>query len=357
MLQMTLGQVILAQAKAHYWMPPRASSVAGEVDHLFNFVLAITVFFSLLIFALMFYFAVKYRWREGQPEDTSPSHSMFLEVTWTIIPTILVLVIFYWGFRSYVNMTVAPPNAYEIKVRSWMWAWEFEYPNGHTDSELHIPRDTPIRLVLTSNDVIHSLYIPAFRLQKMTVPGRYNRFWLTATQNGTYPVFCAMYCGQNHSEMLTNAVVHDPDEFNKWLEIASNPENKPDFKPETEGARLVGHLPNQTRGGKGCVQCHTADGSKGTGPTFKDLFGRKEVVDGGVEVLVDEDYIRESILYPQKRVVKGYEGVAMPSYLGSIKDREIDWIISYLKTISSHYQAETIQNPVSATEQPAPKPN
>jgi cytochrome c oxidase subunit 2 len=321
------------------YLPPKASTVAPYVDLLFNAILFITAFFCLLIFVMMGVFAFKYRHRPGNEGGESPGHSTALELTWTIIPTIIVLVIFYYGFKGFLNETVVPPNAYEINVQSRMWNWGFVYPNGHVDPELHIPKDRPIRLVLTSDDVIHSLYIPAFRVQKMTVPGRYNRFWVEATQAGDFPVYCAQYCGTNHAEMITKCIVHEQADFNAWLEVASNPEKQSGFTPARAGEQIMK--------ARGCFQCHSMDGSASTGPTLKDAFGRTEALSDGSTITVDENYIRESIYYPQKKIVKGF-GPVMPAFLGSLKDREIDWIIAYLKNNSAHFQAGDAPAPASA---------
>src|SRR5439155_22769914 len=194
--------------------------------NIFNAVLLVTAFFCLHMFGLIDVFAIKYRHRPGEQIGAPPSHSTALELTWTIGPIAIVLTIFYFGFRGFLNETVIPPNAYEVQVDGRTWAWSFIYPNGHTDPQLHIPKDRPIRLVLTSQDVIHSLYMPAFRVQKSAVPGRYNRFWVEATRLGEYPIYCAQYCGTNHSEMLSKVVVHEQNDFARWLDEASNPEKQ-----------------------------------------------------------------------------------------------------------------------------------
>jgi len=334
----TLMTHILAQSA---YLPPKASTIAPEVDRVFNAILIITAFFCLLIFTGVTVFAIKYRHRPGHEGGESPGHSTALELTWTIVPTIIVLVIFYYGFRGYLDMTVVPPNAYEIQVNSRTWAWSFLYPNGYESPDLHIPRNRPVRLVLTSQDVIHSLYLPAFRSQKQAVPGRYNRFWIQGTELGEYPIYCAQYCGTSHSEMLAKLIVHEPADFDQWLETASNLEKRPEFQqqgPAWAGEQLVR--------ARGCLQCHSLDGSASTGPTFKDLFGRQEALADGT-VTVDENYIRESILYPNKRVVKGFQPV-MPSFLG-MKDKEIDWIEWYLKSLSSHYQGGAPPTGAAAT--------
>jgi cytochrome c oxidase subunit 2 len=191
------------------------------------------------------------------------------------------------------------------------------------------------------------LYIPAFRSQKQAVPGRYNRFWIQATETGEYPVYCAQYCGTNHSKMITKIVVHDPSDFDKWLEIASNPEKQAGFTPVKAGEQLFK--------AKGCLNCHTLDGNGSTGPTFKDLFGRQETLNDGA-VTVDENYIRESVLYPNKHIVKGFQP-QMPSFLGSLRDREIDWIIAALKAHSANYKGGAPNGtPASAPAAPGGTP-
>jgi cytochrome c oxidase subunit 2 len=313
------------------------------VDTLFNWILGVTAFFCLLIFVLMAYFAWRYRHRPGHEGGEAAGHSTALELTWTIIPSIISLVIFYYGFRGFLDESVIPPNAYEVQVRSWMWGWGFVYPNGFESNELHVPKDRPIRLVLTSNDVVHSLYLPAMRVQKMTVPGRYNRFWFEATQAGEFPIYCAQYCGTSHSKMLSKVVVHNtPEEFATWLEKASDLTTDPHFTPKWAGEQIMK--------AKGCFQCHSTNGTAGTGPTLKDVFGSQVVTNEGT-VTADENYIHESVLYPQKKIVKGFTPV-MPSFLGSLKDREIGWIIAYLKSISANYHGGDL-NPAPATA-PAP---
>jgi cytochrome c oxidase subunit 2 len=312
------------------YFPPSASTVAPHVDALFNGILIVTAFFCLLIFVLMIAFAIKFRHRPGKTIGAPAGHSTALELTWTIIPIIICIVIFYYGFKGYLDETVVPPNAYEIQVHSQMWNWSFEYPNGHIDPELHIPKGQPVHLILESADVVHSLYIPAFRVQKMTVPGRYNRIWVQATRLGEYPIYCAQYCGTQHSQMMSKCVVHDPADFAKWLEVASNPEKQKGFTPEKAGKQVMT--------AHGCFQCHTTNGSALIGPTLKDVFGSDVLLQDGSHVHADENYVHESILYPQKKIVKGF-GPVMPSFLGTLKDREIGWIIAYLKSISSHYHA------------------
>ncbi len=271
----------------------------------------------------MVVFVVRYRRREGVEPEPSPTHNTALELTWTVIPLLLVMVIFAWGFKAFLDMSTPPANAYEIQVTGQKWKWLFTYPNGYVDENLHVPVDEPVRLVMTSEDVIHSFYMPAFRMKQDVVPGRYTKVWFRATKAGEYQVFCAEYCGTGHSDMLAQVVVHEPGGFEKWLDEVGNL-----FKtmpPVEVGERLYRQ--------RGCAQCHSIDGAASVGPTFKGVFGHDQALKGGGSALVDENYIRESILEPQAKIVAGFEPV-MPTFKGQLTDREITAIIEYIKTLS-----------------------
>jgi cytochrome c oxidase subunit 2 len=306
-----------------FWMPPQVSTVAPNVDWLFQFILGISVFFFLLIVVLMVVFIIRYRRREGVEAEASASHNTLLELTWTIIPLILVVVIFFFGFKGFLDMATPPANAYEILVDGQKWNWTFTYPNGYADSNLHVPVDRPVRLVMTSADVIHSLYVPAFRIKADVVPGRYSKAWFEATEPGSYELFCAEYCGTSHSDMIAQVVVHPAGEFETWLDKASN--FLETMSPVDAGRKLY-----QVRG---CQQCHSVDGSGKTGPTLLGLYGADRLFADGSRTVADENYIRESILEPMSRLVAGYEPV-MPTYQGRIKNEEITAIIEYLKSLS-----------------------
>jgi cytochrome c oxidase subunit 2 len=221
-----------------------------------------------------------------------------------------------------MDIATPPDNAYEVQVTGQKWNWLFTYPGGYVDPDLHVPVDTPVRLVLSSQDVIHSFFVPAFRIKRDVVPGRYNKTWFQSEKPGSYQVFCAEYCGTSHSTMLAKVVVHEPGQFERWLAEASNFLDK--MPPEEAGEKLYLQ--------RGCPQCHSVDGKPSTGPTFAGLFGSSVALSGGGSVGVDEDYIRTSILEPSAQVVAGYEPV-MPSFQGRLNDREIDAIIAYLKTL------------------------
>lgn len=307
-----------------FWMPPQASTHAQGVDAVFYFILAVSIFFFILIVALMLVFMVRYRARTRGAKATSRvTHNTPLELTWTAIPLILVVIMFLMGFRTFMDMANPPQGAMDIRVLGYKWAWAFTYPNGHVDAELHVPVDTPVRLILESSDVIHSMYIPAFRIKKDAVPGRYNKAWFHATQPGEYLMLCAEYCGTKHSDMLTRVVVHEPGRFEKWLADASDP-----FK---EGKPLwqVGEMLARSK----CSSCHSVDGTANVGPTFKDIYEQEHVMADGETVLVEDNYIRESIEYPQRKIRQGY-GREMPSFKGLLKDREITAIIEYIKHLS-----------------------
>jgi len=322
-----LGPVLLAQQRGDFWLPQRASSEAGAVDHLFYFIFGVSAFFFLLIVVLALLFVLRYRRRPGREVEPSPSHNLKLELTWSIIPIIIVIVIFALGFQRFLDMATPPANSYEIQVTGQKWKWFFTYPSGFVSDELHVPVDEPVKLVLTSEDVIHSLYIPAFRIKKDAVPGRYSTAWFRAIEPGQYLLLCAEYCGTGHSDMQTWTVVHEPGGFETWLAKASNFLDT--LSPAEAGERLY-----KT---KGCAQCHSVDGAGGIGPSFRDLYGHRQALRGGAEVTVEENYVRESILDPQAKVVAGFEPV-MPTYQGKLSDREITAIIAYLKQLASGAQ-------------------
>ncbi len=306
-----------------FWLPGQASTVAPEVDGAFYFILGVSAFFTVLIVAVTVYFLIRFRARPGHRAEKSPSHSTTLEITWSIIPAILVVIMFFYGFRGYMAMYTPLNDPYEIIVTGQKWSWLFTYPNGYVDGDLHIEAGQNVRLVMQSDDVIHSLFVPAFRVKKDVVPGRYNKVWFTATVPGTYPLYCTEYCGTSHSDMNASVIVHPEGEFEAWLEEASDFLSR---MPPAEAGQLLYRQ-------RGCTQCHSVDGKAGIGPTFKGLYGGQDILVDGTRVDVDEDYIRESILYPQAKLVAGYDPV-MPTYQGRLKDAEITAIIEYMKTLA-----------------------
>jgi cytochrome c oxidase subunit 2 len=335
-----MWQSILAETAPTFWLPKGASTIAPGVDLLFNWIMWICIFFFFLVTILLVLFVVLYRHRPGVKRDVAAGHNTPLELTWTLVPSVIVVFLYYYGFREYMNMAIEPPNSYEIMATGQMWQWSFTYPNGHTDTELHVPINTPIRVVLQSQDVIHNLYIPAFRIKKDAVPGRYNRMWFEGTDAGDYDVYCSAYCGTNHSTMRSKAIVHESQaDFDKWLAVATEKDNA--GEPWERGQRLHTRL--------GCAQCHSLDGSRLIGPSWKDLWGSMVDIEGSsTQIKADKPYIVESIAQPLAKIVKGYQGVMPPFQL---KDSQVDDIIAYMKTISKYTSPSEMPG---ATTQAAP---
>lgn len=302
-------------------LPPDASTFAGNVDSLLYFITVISIFFFTLIVGLIVFFIIKYR-RKGTPELTSGrTHNTGLELVWTIIPAILLVIIFSWGFTTYLEMQIAPKDALEIQVSAHQWFWNFSYPNGiNIQNELVVPENKPVKLLMSSEDVIHSLFIPAFRLKMDVIPNRYTLTWFEATKKGNYDLFCAEYCGTAHSEMTGIVRVISETDYNKWLD--ENLSLGEGLTLEEFGAKLYV--------AKACNTCHSVDGRTDVGPTFKHIFGHEVRMQDGNAVTVDENYIRESILNPKAKVVAGYQAL-MPTYQGIIRPMEIDALIAFIK--------------------------
>lgn len=308
-----------------FWMPPQASSVASEVDSLYAFLLWTSAVCFIAIVGVTGYFVVKYRRRsDGQRTHPIAGHRR-LEIAWSIIPAALLIVMFVWGVRVWVKQTVPPNGALEVRVNGVMWNWNYDYPQyGFTGvDQLVVPKDTPVKLVINAHDVIHSFFVPAFRLKRDAVPNRYNVAWFEAVELGEFPVYCAEYCGDAHSQMDSVVRVVTEEEFQEWLRTDHV------FCPGPEGPLDYGQRLYES---KGCRTCHSVDGSKLVGPTFRGLFGTTEKLADGTEVLVDENYVRESMMNPNAKVVQGYDAV-MPTYKGKLRDEQINAIIDYIKSL------------------------
>jgi len=314
----------LAQSGGSFWLPSPSSTMASAVDNVFYFILWVSAFFFALIVVLMVAFVILYHRRPGVEPGASPSHNTLLEVAWTVVPLGIVIVIFYLGFVGYLDLRTAPREAYEIQVIGQKWKWIFKYPNGHVDENLHVPVNEPVRLVMTSEDVIHSLFIPAFRVKMDLVPGRYTRTWFNAVEPGEHDLYCAEYCGTGHSDMLAKVVVHPPGEFQKWLAGAA------DFMKGKTPVQAGEEMYRR----RGCGQCHSTDGTArpGGGPSFKGIYGHTAKLADGSSVEVEENYLRESILEPQAKVVAGYPAI-MPTYKGLLTDQQITAIIEFIKSL------------------------
>jgi len=271
-----------------------------------------------MITFFMILFLIKYN-KKRHPQREEVKESTALEIVWTVIPTILVLLMFYYGWVDFRYLRNPPSNAMTINVIARQWSWHFKYDNGKEDDVLRVPINEPVELIMTSEDVIHSLFIPAFRIKEDCVPGMKTHLWFNADEAGTYDIFCTEYCGVGHSHMLSKIIVMPVSDFESWYQT------KQAAAPVSEGQRLL-----ET---KGCLGCHTIDGSPKAGPTFKGLYGSKvTVVTSGKErvITADDAYIERSILHPDADIVKGFPPV-MPAL--SVSEEEIQEIIGYLKTL------------------------
>jgi cytochrome c oxidase subunit II len=328
---------VLAQSGAggggSFWLPQQASNLAPEVDWLFHFIMYLCYFFFFLIAIVMFWFAFRYRFRPGQPKpEPTASHNTALEMVWTVPPLIIVMFIAYKGFTGYMDMSVPPPNTYNIDASGQMWKWSFRYPNGLILDDLHLVKGQPVKFTLASADVLHALFIPEFRTKKDAVPGRFNQYWVTPTEAGEFPVYCAEYCGRDHSMMVSKVTVYDtPEAFDATMKRLGIWEDK--FSYPERGAQLYKQ--------RGCNACHTVDGSSGTGPTWKDMYGTPQPLISGETLVADENYLRDSIFYPGKHIVRGYSN-QMPSYLGQLTEQDILALIWYMRTLSSQFDQNLV---------------
>ena len=297
--------------------PPQASTIAPEWDYLFYFLTAITIFFTTLIFALVFYFAIKYRRRHKDEVPPQNEGNLILELAWTIIPAGICVVIFAWAAELFVRTQRAPAASTEVFVVGKQWMWKIQHPEGPREiNQLHIPVGEPIKLTMTSEDVIHDFGIPAFRVKKDVVPGIYSTEWFEATETGEFHLFCDQYCGMGHSHMVGTIVVMKPQDYERWLSSQMN------VKPMVaEGERLFGQL--------GCASCHPGAGAT-AGPPLQGLFGSQVKLQDGKTVTADDNYIREAVLGPQ--AVAGYPNV-MPTFQGQVNEEEVLQLVAYIKSL------------------------
>ena len=302
------------------FFPQQASAQAAEVDAIYFFMIAITAFFSILIAALVVFFAIRYRRRHRDEVGHAIHGSLALELMWTIIPFFIVMVIFAWGAKVFFDLYRPPAGAMEIYVTGKQWMWKVQHMDGQREiNELHVPVGRPVKLIMGSEDVIHSYYIPAFRVKADVIPGRYNVLWFTATKAGTYHLFCAEYCGTKHSGMIGSVVAMEPQDFQAWLAGGRASES-----PVAAGEKLFSDL--------ACNTCHRTD-SQGRGPMLAGLYGKPVELQDGRTVVADEAYLRESITNPQAKIVAGFQPL-MPTFQGLVSEEQLLQLISYVRSLS-----------------------
>lgn len=309
-----------AMASGGSFMPPQVTEIAGQVDNLYSFLLWASLVSCAILIGGMIYFVVKYKRKTNHDKTPYISHNTFLEFLWSFIPLVIFLGVFGWGWQIYHNMRETPENALEVHVMAKQWAWEFTYKSGKTvGNEMYVPVNTPVKLIMTSKDVIHSFFVPSMRIKQDVVPGMYTILNFNSEKLGEFQVFCTEYCGMAHSSMLAKLRVVSKEDYEKWLQ-----ENDEGLTLAQKGQKLYND--------KGCVACHSVDGSVKVGPSWKGVFGRKDhEMDGGAKVAVDENYLREAILQPNAKITKGFPKGVMPTFQGQLSEDQINALLEFIK--------------------------
>lgn len=322
--------------------PERASTIAGNVDALYIFLLTVSGMMCLLIFTCILVFAARFRERPGhvaeQNEGSTP-----LEITWSVIPLFVFITIFVWGAVIYFQERTPPQGAAEVYTVAKQWMWKFEHTEGQREiNELHVPVGRDVKMIMTSQDVIHSFYVPAFRIKQDVVPGRYTTAWFHATKPGTYHLFCAEYCGTMHSGMVGDVVVMEPAQYQAWL----------------SGGSASGSLAATGQGifqSLGCSTCHRFD-TQGRGPNLTGVYGKPVLLEDGRTITADENYVRESILVPGAKVVSGFKPI-MPTFQGLVTEEQLSALVAYIKSLSQPPVGGAAPSPqAQAAQRPAGKP-
>lgn len=332
-------------ASASSFMPPAASKVAAQVDTLYAFMLIVSAISFVILIGGMSYFVVKYKRQSADDKTPYISHNHTLEFIWSFIPFVVFMICFAWGAKIYLEMRHFQENSMEIHVYGKKWAWEFEYKNGRKINDdvdnqgkkipatLVVPVEKPVKLIMTSvklspqdKAVLHSFFIPAFRVKQDVIPGRYSALTFTATEKGTFQVFCTEYCGTGHSSMLARVKVVSQEDFDSWL-------LGEDGSGGAGGEESMADKGKRVYLTKTCVGCHSLDGSKMAGPTWKGLYGSTRKFDDGTTATADENYIRESIWEPNKKIVGGYAKGQMPPWKGIVTEEEVNHLIEFMKTL------------------------
>ncbi|QDK43899.1 cytochrome c oxidase subunit II [Bdellovibrio sp. ZAP7] len=311
-------------AKAQSFMPTQGTEIAKQVDNLYGFLLITSFIACVLVIGGMIYFVLKYKRKSENEKTAYISHNTALEFLWSFIPLVIFLAVFAWGWYIYHGMRTMPKDALEINVLGKQWAWEIEYKNGFKAvNEVVVPVNTDVKLLLTSQDVIHSFFIPSFRIKQDAVPGRYTALWFRAEKLGEFHVFCAEYCGTTHSGMIGKVRVVTRAEFDKYME-----------EGQEEGQLPIAERGKKLFALKACASCHSVDNpAVKVGPSLFQVFGHEVDVDGGGKVIADENYIRESILQPNAKIVKGFPKGVMPTFQGQINENELNALVEYVKSL------------------------
>lgn len=315
--------ILMAEHQGSYWFAPAGSTFAEETDSFFMVLLYIATFFFVLVVGAMVIFAIRYRRRPGYQGDSTALHNNLLEITWTVVPTLIVCWIFVRGVEGYMDMMTPPPETIDINVTASKWNWAFTYPNGAESNELHVPVGKAVRLQMRSLDVLHSFFVPAFRAKQDVVPGRVNVMWFEPILEGKYKLFCTEYCGDNHSEMLANVEVHSYEKYLKKLEeLNIHPE-----PPVAHGVWLYER--------KGCKGCHSLEPNKiVVGPSFANRWGQQFTDTAGQSVKFDEAYFAESLEVPQAKMRPEFAKASqMPSYKGRLNPKEIDALMAMIRAL------------------------
>jgi cytochrome c oxidase subunit 2 len=327
---------------------PESASTFSEgwfgIDAFYFYLVALTVFFTVGISLVIIVFAIAYRRQAG--DDRIPEHvegSMFLETFWTAIPFLIAMTIFGWGVALYYKQYRMPKNAMEMYVVGKQWMWKFQHPTGQREiNELHVPVNRKIKLTMTTEDVLHDLYFPEFRTKADVVPGRFTYLWFEATKTGTFNIFCAEYCGTNHSLMGGKVIVLEQDDYDRWLSGNLNTQSPVDAGKELFVNKL------------GCASCHKDDGSGGRGPGLKGIFGKPQRLQGGTTVVADDNYLRESIENPGAKLVENFPAI-MPTFKGQVTEDQLLQLIAYIKSLSGPAPAAAAGAPPAAAN-PAATP-
>lgn len=315
---------LINRANAQTYMPTEASEIATRVDNLYGFLIATSFISCAILIGGMVYFAIKYKRKSDNDKVAYITHDTRLEVLWSVIPLIIFLVVFAWGWIIYHDMRKMPENALEVHVTGRQWAWMTEYKNGVKSPNIVVPVGRDVKIILSAEDVLHSLYIPSFRIKQDAVPGRYTALWFNANKLGEFHVFCTEFCGTSHSGMITKLKVVTPEEFDKWLIEESEVSTLPMAQ---RGAKVF-----QTRA---CASCHNVDNATvKIGPALWQQYGAEREFVDGTKVAMDDNYLRESILNSNAKIVKGFgPRSVMPAYQGQLSEAEVTALIEYIKTL------------------------